>query len=141
MKPQDKHLWDKFIETHPDYFESVDYDVLVGEGMVFGDVTKNRYAADFQMLTQKKIDVVGHKGDEAHIIEIKPNAGPTAFGQIVAYKQLWTKKYPEVSNVKMVVLTNEPQSDFEGIFAANGIELIKTGYCDKCRVPENYGRS
>lgn len=139
MKPLDTHLWEEFIGKYPDFLDSVDYDVLVGEGMVFGDPATDQYARSFQMLTQKKIDAVGYKGSKVYIIEIKPNAGPTPLGQLFSYTQLWKKQHPEETNVAMLIITNEPQSDFEDIYSENGIELIKLGYCTKCAVPANFG--
>ena len=139
MKPQDEHLWEKFLLTNPDFGDEVEYDVLVGEGMIFGDLKTDKYAADFQQLTQKKIDAVVRKGSTFYIFEIKPNAGPTALGQVLSYTRLWRQKHPEATNVHMVILTNQEQSDYAEIFASHSIELISVGFCDVCRLPANYG--
>lgn len=139
MKPQDIHLWVKFLLANPGFGDTAEYDVLVGEGMIFGDVETDKYARDFQELTQKKIDVVVRKGSTVWIIEIKPNAGPTALGQVLAYAQLWRKKNIDERDVHLAILTNEPQSDYEEIFAAHGIDLVRTGFCADCRLPANYG--
>jgi len=130
MKPEDVKLWEKFISAFPDMWETCDYDVLVGDGVVAGDVEKDQYARSFQMLTQKKIDVVVYKGNEIGIIEIKPRAGSTALGQVVGYLELWLKKHPEVSptNVFMGIVTDEPQSDYATIYANQGIRLFIVGF-------------
>lgn len=132
MKPADVHIWEKFIDQKPGFFDSCDYDVLVGEGNVYGDVENDPYARGFQQLTQKKIDAVCYKGEQAWIIEIKPRAASSALGQVRAYAKLFREKYPEVTDIVMAVITDQPQSDFTSIYADEGITLLETGFCEAC---------
>lgn len=130
MKPADIILWEKFILAFPGFFNSCDYDVLVGTGVVVGNPDTDPYSKSFQMLTQKKIDVVGYKDDKIVIIEVKPRAGSNAMGQVLSYKEMWSKDHPEVpvENIYMGVVTDEPQSDFASIYETAGIALYPVGF-------------
>lgn len=134
MKPIDVHLWEEFIEQHPAFYEWCEYDVLVGNGVIAGDVEADPYAKSFQMLTQKKIDVVAYKGDAITIIEVKPLSGSAALGQLIGYKKLWHEANPDIdpAKVSMALITNLPQSDFAKIYQDLGIQLYEVGICDKC---------
>lgn len=134
MKPADVHLWEEFIKQRPGAFDTVDYDVLGGQGVVIGDPETDPYSRSFQMLTQKKIDVVAYKGDLVEIIEIKPLAGASAMGQILAYRALWLQRHPEVDAnlVSMAVITNMLQSDYEKIYSDNNIKVYIVGMCEQC---------
>jgi len=130
MKPADVRLWEKFISAFPDLFSTVDYDVLVGEGVVINDPEIDVYSKSFQMLTQKKIDVIGYKNNDIVIIEIKPRAGANAMGQILSYKELWLKKNPGLlpNEIVMAVITDELQSDFVSIYQNSGITAYEVGF-------------
>ena len=41
MKPKDIHIWEQFIRANAGFFESVDYDLKVGDGVVMGDINKD----------------------------------------------------------------------------------------------------
>lgn len=134
MKPQDVHLWEEFINQHAAFFDFCEYDVLVGNGVVAGDTENDPYAKSFQMLTQKKIDVVGYKSDQVFIVEIKPLAGASAMGQVLGYRNLWLKDNPDrdPDNVHMAIITNMPQSDFAKLYEDHKIALFEVGMCEKC---------
>ncbi len=130
MKPADIRLWEKFMSAFPNLFNTVDYDVLVGEGVVINDPEIDVYSKSFQMLTQKKIDVIGYKNNSIVIIEIKPHAGANALGQILSYKELWLKKNPGISTneIGIGVITDELQSDFVSIYKNSGIAIYEVGF-------------
>lgn len=132
MKPADVHLWNKFIDEHPDFFETCDYDVSVGEGVIAGDIENDIYARDFQQLTQKKIDVVGYKGRDVWIVEVKPNAGSGAMGQIITYGNLWSQKHPNEKYLHLAIITNQQQSDYKNIYDDQDIDLLTVGFCPEC---------
>jgi len=80
LGPEDVRIWDKFIETHPDYFQMVAYDVKVGEGREYPKSELPEIKEDLVYLSKKRIDVVGFKGEDVFVIEIKPKANLSAVG-------------------------------------------------------------
>ena len=132
MKPVDIHLWEKFLEQQPEFGVSADYDVLVGEGTVVGDVEHDKYVRDFQILTQKKIDAVVYVPGTTFVFEIKPFAGAHALGQVEAYSTLLRRKDPNIGNLRKVILTNKAQSDYGFVFEKYSVMLFEVGICSLC---------
>ena len=85
MRPEDVAIWERFIEAYPEAYTQVSYDVLVGSPPQFDTQVGDHPASDDIRLYKKKIDVVGYKPGLVHIIELKPNAGASALGQVTAH--------------------------------------------------------
>jgi hypothetical protein len=104
MLPADVAVWERFLKLYPHMFDSFDYDVHVG-----GDVERKEEWSDetFKMwsaISSKRIDVVGYKEGEVWIIEVKPEAGLTALGQLVGYKQLYIRDFKPVVKVECALV-------------------------------------
>ena len=127
MKPADVLIWEAFIRGNPSFFSSVDYDVSVGEGAPFLPEGEEPFVSDYRILTQKKIDVVGYRGNEIWLIEIKPNAGSKALGQILTYEKLYSKQFPGETNLRKCVITNFLQNEYAGVYSKFGVVVIEVG--------------
>ena len=127
MLPRDKYLWDRFLELHGDYFERFDYDIRVGEGIgeLEGYPENIRRAA--KMLTQKRIDAVGYRGSEIWVFEIKPHAGLSAIGQVIAYETLWNKDFPDRPVTYKAIVTDRTDNDIRLLCREQGIRLYEVG--------------
>lgn len=132
LKPNDVHLWEKFIRGNPDFFETVDYDVVVGDGVVVGDVETDVYAKSFKKLTQKKIDVVGYRENQIWIVEVKPFAGSSALGQLLSYRLLFDESSLSGEIVEMMIVTNECKAEYRRIFESHNIRVEEVGTCPYC---------
>lgn len=89
MKPYDVAIWERFIAKYPNMFDEVIYDLHVGGKPDIAPDTAPEMVKSWVMLNQKKIDVVGFKGAQVFIVEVKPDAGASAVGQVLNYKQLY----------------------------------------------------
>ncbi len=132
LKPNDVHLWEKFIRANANFFDTVDYDVAVGEGVVVGDVTADVYAKSFKKLTQKKIDVIGYRKDQVWIVEVKPFAGSSALGQLLSYRILFDDETLEGETVHLMIITNECRTEYKKIFESHNIRVEEVGICPYC---------
>jgi hypothetical protein len=113
LLPQDVGVWELFLATHDQFFDTLDYDVRVGVGRPREDLpTPNmrRMATD---LSQRRIDVVGHTANVRTIIEITHSAGLKALGQMHAYPPLYRATYPGDFPLKRLLVAGELQSDLE----------------------------
>lgn len=124
MRPEDQAIWDRFITKNPEAYNEVFYDVPVGEGAQIPKGTQENIAIDFKILTQWKIDVVGHKGNNTDIIELKPNAGIGALGQIQSYARLYKKIAKPIEQITPVLITDKLRPDMELLAREQGIILI-----------------
>lgn len=124
MMPKDVAIWERFIETHPEFFDYCEYDVAVGSGPEFSTVVDDETEANVMRLYQRKIDVVGWKKGVPFIVECKPRASTSALGQLAGYVMLYTRDYNPATPPKAILLTDERTPDIEMIARQMGIEII-----------------
>lgn len=106
MLPADVRLWERWLDKHGDFFTSVQYDVHVG-----GDVERlphwsDKFTTEASWLAAKRIDVVGYKPGEIWLIEVKPEAGTAAIGQLVSYLILYRLKFAPAADLICALVTN-----------------------------------
>lgn len=124
MKPNDIAIWERFVLRHPEEYKEVIYDQPLGAGRQTPEDVDENMAADWKILTQWKVDVIGFKEGSIEVIEVKPNAGPSALGQIMAYAIL-VDKIDELSlPVIPVILTDVERPEMRKICEEMGVHLI-----------------
>ena len=124
LRPEDVAIWEKFLSAHPDFYDSVDYDLKVGEGRDYSEMPGDEFRADMEYLSKKRIDVVGYKGDEIHIIELKPQAGFSAVGQVLGYAKLFAATGAAGKRIVPVVITDEELPDVRNFCLKMGVLLL-----------------
>ena len=124
LRPEDVAIWERFIDKYPAYYESVEYDFKVGSGREypshFGEVIKNGATEH----SRKRVDVIGYKGNEIHVIEVKPNASGNALGQVVEYTVLFREQYHGTETIVPVILTDITHPDTEHVAMTLGIKIL-----------------
>jgi hypothetical protein len=122
MFPLDIAIWERFIDIHGSEFAGFDYDVKVGSGTEPPAGVGDNYARMQTILSKYRIDVVGHKGNELWIIEVKPEAGTVAIGQIEAYTNLYKRDYNPTKKIVGCIVTDRILPDMEYLTKLKGIE-------------------
>lgn len=122
MKPNDIVLWEKFVAANANFFDSMDYDVLVGVGTEMD--TEVVPGGDVNALYQKKIDAVGYRKGETWIIEIRPNAGVRGLGDVAVYDNLYIETFKPTDRIVNALLTDRTDPDMERLAAEWKIEII-----------------
>lgn len=79
-------------------------------------------------LWPRRIDVALVVGSAWWIVECKPDADHHALGQVLAYRHWWLGQLPDLRLNRVVVLTDQCQSDCRPVFLEHGIELIELGH-------------
>lgn len=97
-------IWEKFIELHPDKFQSVDYDIHVGTGILSKEDSPDKESDQWRQLTMKRIDVVGWKNQQPTIIEIKKRVGLDTLGQILGYQILYKRQFPDYPSPALLIV-------------------------------------
>lgn len=106
LLPADVALWERWLDKHGDFFAAVEYDVHVGGEVVRWSEWSDKFYAMATTLEAKRIDVVGHKPGEIWIVEVKPEAGVSAIGQLVSYRILYVEKFQPATEPVCCLVTN-----------------------------------
>jgi len=124
MSPYESVLWDQYLFKFRDYFEGFEYDVRVGEGQISPGVTNPVYVEAGMKLTQKRIDAVGKRTGEVWIYEVKANAGLSALGQLIAYRDLYVRQFVPQATMTLAIVTDFMNRDEEFLFVKQGIRIF-----------------
>lgn len=123
MKPADVVIWERFIEKNPKAYETCLYDYHVGEPPPFNPLMDEDEDLNQDALYRLKIDVVGQKASHFDIIEIKPNAGPSAIGQVKAYAELFNVDDPFKTKLNCVIITDKIRPNMEYLCKQENVRL------------------
>lgn len=121
---EDKEVWNRFISQYPDRFDTVDYDVHVGSGIETPEEPESKPAKQWKDLTRKRIDVVGWNRDFATIIEVKKRVGLPTLGQVLGYRYLYRREYPDVSLKPLLIICSQIEKDDSDVLHHFGIQYI-----------------
>lgn len=124
LKPFDVAIWERFITLYPDAYDDCIYDQPVGSGAPIPEGTQENIARDFKILTQWKVDVIGYKNNKADVIEIKPNAGIAALGQVAQYAVMVDELDELTIPVRPVLITDVLRPDMQRLADKAGVRLI-----------------
>ena len=124
MMPEDVAIWERFMQQFPDMYDSCEYDVKVGQPPEFVTGHDDEAMRAQAPLYQRKIDVVGYKGDQIDIIELKPRASTSALGQVNGYRHLYMRDYTPPETPKAVVITDQLLPEMDELAAAAGVQLV-----------------
>lgn len=114
MSVKDTEIWNRFIAKFPTEFLTCQYDFHIGEPPPFNTLMDDDTDLNQDKLYRLRIDVVAVSKDRIYVIEIKPNAGPSAIGQLQSYASLYERDENPKMPVEMILITDRevPNMDF-----------------------------
>jgi len=121
-----------WAREHITEFDELGFNVRVGTGQDPGPAFEPFVRRAAIMLTQKKIDMVGYRGSDITIFEIKARAKLAALGQVVGYRELWRLSKPETVNIDLAVIAVGVDPDTERVLIAQGVKILRV------KVPESF---
>ena len=127
MLPADVELWAAWVATGEYLPDEVWYDVKVGSGPDLGGDDPEyivRYSAS---CWRKRIDVVGRRGLDYWIIEVKPRAGAMALGQALFYSDLFEREFAVAGDVVPVIVTDVVDKDVLPAMERAGVVVCEVG--------------
>ncbi len=124
LREEDAAIWERFMGMFPVEYDAVIYNLHIGAGAEIPENTEGVVASDFKLLTQYKIDVVAFKGDRTDIIELKPNAGTSAIGQVQNYAILYQRDIDDRGVPQAVIITDRERPDMKFLTKNAGVKLI-----------------
>ncbi len=117
-------IWDRFILSHPEYFDRVWYDVQVGEFRGNEANLAQKIQDNRAYLGAYKIDVVGEKKGIFTIVEVKKSATTKAMGEVWLYEDLYKKQYAPDKVVGGIIVTDEEMPNIREVAAKGGVALF-----------------
>ena len=122
MFPLDIKIWERFLVDHGPEYISISYDVKAGSGVPIPDGTPENYARMQEILSKYRIDAIGFRNSQIDIIEVKPDAGTIAIGQIVTYVTLYKRDFAPTLPVRGVIVTNRELPDIRYLTETQGFD-------------------
>ena len=125
MSPEDVRIWERYLEHHAQEWEWFAYGVKVGKGAPVPPGTPEWLARMWKSLTKKRIDVVGSRNGRIWVIEVKPRCGLSAFGQAMAYRELYAQEYGVRPLAMVVCEYSDP--DAKALCLEHEIQVTEVG--------------
>ena len=123
MFPLDIAIWERFIDRHGTDFSGFSYDVKVGSGTEPVEGLGSVYARMQAILSKYRIDCVGYKDGRIYVIEVKPEAGTIAVGEVELYTKLYTRDFNPTEPVVGCIVTDRLLPDMEWFCKEKGFEI------------------
>jgi len=118
----DIEIWERWLDRYAGDFSGFDYDIKVGSGTDPVDGLGEPYIRMQRILSRYRIDVVGYKSGHIYIIEVKPDAGTTALGQLETYIPLYKRDYKPSNPIIGAIITNRELPDMKELMDSKGYE-------------------
>lgn len=123
VSTEDLVIWEEFRRLHAKDYVRFYFDVALGTGEDSPAGTRPSVAEAWKRLTRFRADVVGDTGQEWHLIELRPNAGPGAIGAMQTYSTLWLVDPPDRRPVRSIIVTDRCASDILVVARLAGVEV------------------
>lgn len=124
LLPAERELWSKWLSLNEQGWTDYTYDVHVGEGIPYTGSTE-QWAQDLtKLLTQKRIDVVAWRQGVPWIFEVKPGAAISAYGELLAYRELYRKTFRYDGPLELAVVTNFLGPDDRYLMEGAGVHVF-----------------
>lgn len=113
-------LW---IERHAAEFDSIEFEVRLGEGGEPYAGMPPDLAEQYKHLTQKRADAIAYSGEYAVIIEVKQRLKIRDLGQLLTYRWLYINTHPAAHEPRMLAIAYRSDRDTLSTLAAHAIDV------------------
>lgn len=124
MAKRDAEVWERYLADHGKEWVAFSYDVALGGRIIEGDDVSAEERRGWQYSTALKIDVVGWKGNQAWIIEVRPDASAGTIGAAITYAMV--AKREELTALPLVpaICCYSIQPDVEWTCGQLGVQVL-----------------
>jgi hypothetical protein len=111
LQPDERQVWDRFIRAHAGECDECYYYVPVGATADWIAALPERDRAYARGQYAKRIDVVGRRGRDYIIFEVKPIVEHSAIGQLLYYLWAFRNEYQPAGAVYGALVAEEIEPD------------------------------
>ena len=123
LRRPDTKIAQAWLREHAHEYDSVEFNVRLGEGIVLPESADESMKLFAAAVSTKKADMVLRRGADATIVEVKIRVGGAALGQLVLYRDLYRKKFPDVGDVRLIVAGQFLEPDVAATYQAHDIAI------------------
>lgn len=117
-------LWEQFRARFGARYQRFWFDVGVGSGVPPAPGTPANLVAAWKRLTSFRIDAIGDTGAAWHLLEFRPNAGPSALGSLQVYASLLAPDVPADRTLETWIVTDHCTPDIGRVAALYGVQVL-----------------
>jgi len=125
MAKRDAEIWGPFIAAHGAEFLAFSYDVALGGVAIDLPTEDEASLRAWRYSTALKIDAVGWQGNQAWIIEVRPDATVSALGAALCYTLVAKREALTQLPLIPAIVCSNIQPDVEWTCAQLGIQVVK----------------
>jgi hypothetical protein len=124
LTPDEAEYLRRYLRLGLAKYIDITTNVRVGEGIPTKAQTPELEKA-YQELTKKRIDAVGETEKEIHILDFSDRLTARHLGQLLIYKELYTKEYKPTKKVRPIAVSEEITPEMREIFTKYGVDTVK----------------
>jgi len=124
LLPVESKLWSRWLSLYENGWSGYEYDVHIGEGIIVSEEYPQWGRDLAKLLTQKRIDVLAYRQAVPWIFEVKPQAGLSAYGQLLAYRELFMRQFPTLGKPELAIVTDLLNPDETYLYESAGIHIF-----------------
>lgn len=110
-----------WIRAYGAGYDRMEFNFRVGQGAAIQPGIDDATARQFQIITQKRIDIVAYKGNLVDLVEVKRNMTLGALGQLEGYQHLWQEDTFRPHVDKLIAVAQIIDPDIRRVLDVNGV--------------------
>ena len=124
LRPGEVALFRRFERLDPLASPTYQFDTHLGQGMPLDPSWPAWLQAMATRLTQKRVDVVATTPTATWLLEMKPRAGPSAVGQLLTYRSIFLREFPQLAPFLIGVIADRNSFDMQDVYDEFNIQLF-----------------
>jgi len=116
LSPAENVLWSRWMEKYGHLWHDYQYDVYVGKGRPPLPEWPDWLKELQEKLSRRRLDVLAWRDGVLWIFEIKPQAGLSALGQVLGYRELYRRDTGYDGEIKLAIVTDVLWEDIEYVY-------------------------
>jgi hypothetical protein len=114
----------EYLSRHIRDFDYVRLQVRVGEGVTPDPALLDGVQRQAIRNSKKIIDILGMKGDQATIVEVKIRVTIQALGQVLGYRHLYQEAKPDAPEPFVLIVGTYADADALRVITSNGVPVL-----------------
>ena len=123
MPEPESRVFRSWLALHGQEFDRFEFNVRLGEGVDPGPDADESLKRHARANWTKRADAMAWKGDDVTILEVKIRCGLGALGQLIGYRSLYVREFPQVRFINLLVVCVRVDKDVIAALKDNGVGL------------------